>query len=194
MASYQNAVVYAIRSYQTDQFYIGSTRTPMYKRLSDHRGKYKQWCNDNTRQYVSSFEILQYPDAYIELIEEYPCDNVQQLRKKEGECIRLHYDTCVNVNVAGRSKKEYAEEHKEKTDAYQEAYREAHKEQQSAYDKAYREDHKEKLNAKSKAYREAHRDEVLAFSKAYREANREELLAKRREQYAKAKAAKADAP
>ena len=193
MASYQNAVVYAIRSYQTDQFYIGSTRTPLHKRFWTHTSSYNLWTKDG-KHYITSFEILQYPDAYIELIEEYPCDNVQQLRKKEGECIRLHYDTCVNVNVAGRSKKEYAEEHKEKTDAYQEAYREAHKEQQSAYDKAYHEAHKEKLNAKSKAYREAHRDEVLAFSKAYREANREELLAKRREQYAKAKAAKADAP
>lgn len=168
MASYQNAVVYAIRSYQTDQFYIGSTRSPMYKRLSKHRDSYKQWCNDNTLSYTSSYEILQYDDAYIELIEECPCENAAQLCKKEGEYIRLHRDNCVNVRVAGRPPQERV--------------------------KVYREAHKEELNAKQKAYYQAHKEEYNAKTKAYREAHKEEYNAKQRERRAKAKVAKADAP
>lgn len=185
MASYQNAVVYAIRSHQTDKFYIGSTRTPLHKRFWTHRSCYNLWTEDG-KHYITSFEILQYPDAYIELVEEFPCENAAQLRKKEGEHIRLNRDNCVNMHIAGRSKNEYAEEHKEETAAYQGFYREAHREQQHAYDKAYHEAHKEKRNAKSKAYREAHRDEILAKQKAYREAHKEEYNAKRREQRAKA--------
>jgi len=158
--------------------------------MSNHRTNYKLWCKDNTH-YVSSYEILKYDDAYIELLEEFPCENVQQLHKKEGECIRLHRDVCVNIQIAGRSKKEYAEEHKEKTDAYQEAYREVHKEQQSAYDKVYHEDHKEKRNAKSKAYREAHTEESSAYQKTYREAHKEESKAYKKAWYQANKAKKA---
>ena len=167
MASYQNAVVYAIRSHQTDQFYIGSTRTPMYKRLSKHRGNYKQWCNDNGR-YVSSYEIVKYDDAYIELIEECPCENAAQLCKKEGEYIRLHRDNCVNVRVAGRPRQEMLK-----------VYYEAHRNEILAKQRAYHEERKEECNAKRNAYNKAHK---------------EERNAKQRERRAKAKAAKADAP
>jgi hypothetical protein len=159
--------------------------------MCNHRGNYKAWYKDNTYGYISSFEILKYDDAYIELLEEFPCENSAQLHKKEGEHIRLHRDMCVNVQVAGRSKNEYAEEHKKKTDAYQEAYREVHKEQHCAYDKAYHEDHKEKRNAKSKAYREAHTEETKAYQKIYREAHKEETKAYKKAYYQANKAKKA---
>ena len=167
MASYQNAVVYAIRSHQTDQFYIGSTRTPLHKRLSKHRCGYKKWCNDNER-YMSSYEIVKYDDAYIELIEECPCENAAQLCKKEGEYIRLHRDNCVNVRVAGRPRQEMRK-----------VYYEAHRNEILAKQRAYHEERKEECNAKRNAYNKAHK---------------EERNAKQRERRAKAKATKADAP
>jgi hypothetical protein len=46
-----------------------------------------------------------YNDVRIELIECFPCDNKEQLTKKEGEYIRKL--DCVNKNIAGRTYKEY---------------------------------------------------------------------------------------
>lgn len=155
MASYQNAVVYAIRSHQTDLFYIGSTRTPLHKRLSKHRIDYKLWCKDNTYKYVSSFEILKFDDAYIELLEECPCENVQQLHKKEGECIRLHRDVCVNIQIPGREWDEYYKDRRDHRIKNSKTYVEAHKEETKVYQKTYREAYKEELNAYNKAYRKA---------------------------------------
>lgn len=216
MASYQNAVVYAIRSHQTDKFYIGSTRTPMYKRMSQHRRNYKQWCSDNTQKYVSSYEIVKYDDAYIELIEECPCENAAQLHKKEGEHIRLNHDMCVNIVIAGRkwddyykdnkehriaNSKAYVETHKEETKSYQRQYRETHKKDINLQYKIYKESHKEQIQAMRKAHYEAHKEESKIYReshkeqrKASREANRERENQLQRERRAKAKATKADAP
>jgi hypothetical protein len=177
--------------------------------MSKHRGGYKKWCNDNNNGYTSSYEILQYDDAYIELIEECPCENAAQLCKKEGEYIRLHRDNCVNIQIPGRPRQEtrkaYYEVYKEEQVAKSKAYREAHKEEISAKQKAYHEAHKEERNAKHKAWREAHKEERNAKQKAYHEAHKEQRKASReanrerenqlqRERHAKAKAAKADAP
>ena len=64
--------IYSIRSHQTDLIYIGSTiETRLSARLSKHRSDYKRYImSGKFNYYVSSFEILKYNDAYIELIEE----------------------------------------------------------------------------------------------------------------------------
>ena len=41
---------------------------------------------------------------YIELIEEYPCNNIEQLRRKEGEYIRQI--GTLYIQIAGRTKQE----------------------------------------------------------------------------------------
>lgn len=125
--------------------------------MSEHRKNYKQWYKNNTNKYTSSFEILKYDDAYIELLEEFPCENSAQLQKKEGECIRLHRDVCVNVRIEGRTIQERG--------------------------KAYYEVHKEELNAKDKDYYEANKDMILAKLKIHRDANKEQINARRREKY-----------
>jgi hypothetical protein len=104
---------------------------------------------------------MQYSDAYIELIEEYSCENSAQLHKKEGEHIRLNGDMCVNKRIAGRTSKESSK-----------VYKEVHKEELSVKTKAYQVAHREEILAQKKAYREAHKDELHAKNKAYREAKK----------------------
>jgi hypothetical protein len=53
-----------------------------------------------------------YDDVRIELIECFPCDNKEQLNKKEGEYIRKL--DCVNRNIAGRTYRKNREDNKEK--------------------------------------------------------------------------------
>ena len=114
MPNYQNGKIYVIRSFQTEDIYIGSTTEKISVRLSKHKVKYKLWL-EGKAHYYTSFEILKYDDVYIELLEKYPCDDKMELNKKEGEYIRSM--SCVNKQIAGRTQKEYKkkydEEHKE---------------------------------------------------------------------------------
>ena len=49
----------------------------------------------------SSFELFNLGDCDINLIEEYPCENITELRKREGEIIKKY--NCVNRRKEGRT-------------------------------------------------------------------------------------------
>ena len=102
--------VYTIRSHQTSDIYIGSTTQTLSMRMCKHRHDYKKYLN-KTCHYITSFEIIKYDDAYIELLFEGDVESKDTLRKKEGEYIRNM--ECVNRCIAGRTDKEYTDEHKE---------------------------------------------------------------------------------
>jgi len=144
---YKNGKIYTIRSHQTDQIYIGSTTQPLSKRLYEHRKKYKKYITGE-HYYISSFDILQYEDAYIELLEEYPCENKMMLEKREGELMRDN--NCVNKYIAGRTRKEYYQDNKDKI-------------------KEYTEENKDKINEYKKKYREENKDKIKEHNKKYKD-------------------------
>ena len=150
--------------------YVGSTTRPLLsQRLAKHKSEYKGWVN-GTASYVASYECVDDPDCYIELIELYPCSCVDELRKCEGKWIREL--ECVNRCVAGRTFKEYKKE-----------WREANKEQIVEQSKAYYEANKEEIAEKQKAYYEANKEQ----RKAYQEANREKIVEYMKAYYLKKK-------
>lgn len=137
--------IYAIRSHQTEQIYIGSTEQILCKRMSDHRKDYKKWLNRKFN-YVTSFEIVKFPDAYIELIEEAEFESKQARWAREG-----HYQRnmeCVNKNIAGRTQQEYQAEHKEDISEYHKEYYTEHKAEIDEKAKKYVLEHKTELNKK----------------------------------------------
>ena len=106
MPDYSKGKIYAIKSYQCDDIYIGSTVNKLSDRLSYHKTHYKSFLND-AHNYMTSFEILQFDDAFIELIEEYPCENRNQLNnsniayliiKKEKLIVPLAYLLLIMKN------------------------------------------------------------------------------------------------
>jgi hypothetical protein len=103
--------VYAIRSHQTTDIYIGSTEQILCKRMSDHRKVYNSFLNDK-QGYITSYEVLKYEDAYIELIFEGEFESKDALRKKEGEYQRSM--DCVNIRIDGRTQKEWQKQHYQK--------------------------------------------------------------------------------
>ena len=112
-----NGKIYSIRSHQTDLIYIGSTcETRLSARLSKHKWNYKAYLKEG--RYYTSFEILKYADAYIELIEEVKEKTKDELQRLEGEHIRNN-NYCVNKNIAGRTRKERDEVNKDKLLAQQ---------------------------------------------------------------------------
>ena len=107
----QTGYIYSIRSYQTELIYIGSTFGTLRQRLYKHKHNFKQF-NLQKYHYTTSYEIVKYDDAYVELVETYENVNKMELRKFEGEHIRQN--KCVNKRIEGQTRKEYREINKDK--------------------------------------------------------------------------------
>jgi len=58
-----------------------------------------QGCN------ITSYEILKNNNYQILLVENYPCNNIDELRKQER--FYIENNDCVNKNIPGRTKQEY---------------------------------------------------------------------------------------
>ena len=133
--NYQNSKIYTIRSNQTDKFYIGST----VQKLSERFGSHKSLFNTSTSKI-----IIEYGDAYIQLLEIYPCDSLIELTRREGYHILNNKENTVNKYVAGRTRSESNRE-----------YRDANKEAKQKYQREYQLKNKEIISAKNKLYYEA---------------------------------------
>jgi len=160
---YQKGQIYTIRSYQTDKYYIGSSCSPLSKRLYEHKISYK-----NNKTYITCFEILKFDDAYIELLETFPCNSKAELTKREGELIREHKDNIVNKRIEGRTDAEYKKDNKEEIKEKAKKYREINKNKIKQKCEA----NKEKLNEYYKKYREANREEINTKQRAKRQAKK----------------------
>ena len=139
MVNYANGKIYCIRSYQTNDIYIGSTCQPLSRRMTDHRNDYKRYTEGNRKNSITSFDILKYGDAYIELIELYHCNQKCELLKREGEIIRDR--KCVNKVVPGRTGKQYYQDNK---DGIKQYYKQ--------YCKQYYQNNKNKIKQKKNQY------------------------------------------
>ena len=143
---YSKGKIYCIRSHKTDLIYVGSTCQPLSKRLNMHKTTYKAYLKTGiSKEY--SYKIYELDDApYIELIVNFPCSCLDELRREEGKHIRLM--ECINKYVAGRTKKEWCEDNKEHLKEYHKEYYEDNKDQILKQKKEYREHNKDKINQK----------------------------------------------
>ncbi len=113
MPNYQESKIYKIVSFSTDDVYIGSTcEKYISNRLGSHRTAYKSYLNGKHR-YVTSFKLLETGDYYIELIENYPCNNIYELHARERYWIE-NTENCVNKVVSNRTLKQHYEDYKNK--------------------------------------------------------------------------------
>ena len=91
MVNYELGKIYTIRSSETVGVYVGSTCDNLAKRFGSHKSYYK------TNKNLSISNIFNYgiENAYIELLENYPCNSREELHKREGEQMRL-MENCIN--------------------------------------------------------------------------------------------------
>jgi hypothetical protein len=150
MPDYQNGKIYKLYSPSKNIVYIGSTTQTLAQRLTKHNYHYKTYNNDNTKNYFSSFLVLECGDYKIELLEEYACNNKQQLDKKEGEYIKNN--ECVNNRIAGRTRKEYRIDNTDKI---------------KDHDKQYRIDNADKIKESKKQYRINNIDKIKEQKRQY---------------------------
>ena len=125
---YNSSRIYKIQSSLTDKIYIGSTCQALSQRMAGHISDYKKYLKDNTKGYVSSYEIIKLGDAFITLIEEFNLNNRQQLISLEGEMIKDNINICVNTRIEGRTQQQWKVDNKliiaEKQKVYDVAHRE----------------------------------------------------------------------
>ena len=161
---YSKGKIYKIWSFNSPDIYIGSTIQALSERLRGHiRGfnRYKK----TGKGFCASFIILENEHYDIELIEYYPCKTKAELCRREGELQRKK--DCVNKLIAGRTKKEYYEDNKEKFKEYREENKEKIKEKK----KEYRKNNKPKI----KEWREANKEKISKKNKEWREENKEKI-------------------
>lgn len=154
MVDFKNGKIYKVYSPSNPELvYYGSTVDKLSKRFQKHRASVKLGIN------ISSKIIIEnYDDSVIELVEEYPCDNRDQLNRREGYYILNN--RCVNKQVAGRTLQEHYHDNIEDIKVYRENWYQQNKEKilENAKDK-YKND-TEKLREKARQYREANREAI----------------------------------
>jgi hypothetical protein len=182
MPNYAKAKIYSLRSFQTDDIYIGSTTQPLLTRLWKHRNSYKSW-KEQKFSYMTSYEILKYDDCYIELIAECPCENKEQLHKKEGETIREM--DCVNKHIPGRTDSEYYQDNRVQLLEKNKKYVIEHKEEIAEYQHNYAIEHKEELKEYHDNYYQEHKEEHSKKAKEYRKNNSEKIKEQAKKKYNK---------
>jgi hypothetical protein len=165
---YANGKIYCLRSHQTDDIYIGSSTQLLYKRLYQHK---KEKYND----------LAKYDDVYIELIEEYPCNNKMELFKKEGEHIRAN--DCVNKFIAGRTAKEWYIDNRDEILQKDKQYRIDNRNKILENQKQFYIDNRDKILQNQKQYYIDNRDKKLEKRKQYYIANRDKILERKKQHY-----------
>ena len=138
--------------------------------MGGHRRNFKKYLNGNCPLTTSFllFEEFGIENCKIELVEEFPCENLEQLLKKEGGYIQSL--DCVNRCVVGRTRQEYRIANKDKIREYQETnkdkikeYQEANKAKISEYRKTYCLINKDRIKETSRIYRESNKDKMKEY-------------------------------
>ena len=166
---YTNGRIYKILNHVDDECYVGSTCQSSSKRMAEHRAAF----NEPKKQHYTLYtKMKEYgiENFYIELIEAYPCENNEELRKREGHYIR-EFGT-LNKLIAGRTQQECNRE-----------YHQTNREKKLAQMKEYHRNNREKEHTQRKEYRQNHREQILAREKEYREVHRERISERKKATY-----------
>lgn len=173
---YKNGKIYKIVDVGYSKCYIGSTCESLSKRMARHRSSYNQYLNGVFKKSVRSFELFDefgFDNCKIELIENHPCKNNEELHKREGHHIKQ--TECVNKLIAGRTQQEWVKDNAEHLAIYNKKHRENMKDHYQEYWKQYHQDNKESRNEKQREYDNLHKETRHIKQKEYRENKKEQI-------------------
>jgi len=100
---FQESKIYAIRSPHTQDQYIGSTPRGLMDRFREHRNDWKQkqeGVKFKGKGVCSSGLIFDKGDAYIVLLEAYPCKSRQEMTLREAAHVAKEKNV-INANEPG---------------------------------------------------------------------------------------------
>ena len=174
MPDFSQGKIYKIVSDECDAVYYGSTTRTLMARLWRHKSKFNEWKNNGGKKCA----ICKYFDEYgfdnfrIELVEDYPCDNGEQLRMKEQEY--LDANECVNEQRAYTS----PEDARIQMLKYQQDYYQEHQAQIKEKHRIHHHANKEKISEQKRIYRNQNKEKISERGITYRNENKE-AIAKR---------------
>jgi hypothetical protein len=141
MVNYQKGKIYKIIDNTNNNVYVGSTCEKLCRRLQKHKSSYKCYLNPNVKQgHMRSFDIIKNGDFKIVLIEDYPCNNKEQLLSREQYFIDKI--DCINHNNPIHESKEYQQK--------------------------WRDNNREHCNQKSREWSKKNRDKKNEINRLYR--------------------------
>ena len=149
MPNYQEGKIY---NTVNDEIYIGSTTRKLSERMADHR----KCVNTEAKQHYLLYKTFRdhgVENFFIELIEKCPCNDKDELRRKEGEYIR-ELNPLFNKNIPGRPKKEYQKEYRENNKDYIKQLKHQYRENNQDKILQYRENNREHINQTHKKHYE----------------------------------------
>ena len=144
---YSQGKIYKITNDYNDDIYIGSTCDSLAKRFSTHKRDMhddKKKC----RKIYALMNAIGFERFRIQLICDYPCEDIYQLRQKEGEYIRQM--GTLNKRIEGRTLSEYTNDNKEKIREYRKHFNNENRETERQQHKKYYSENREFFLEKNK--------------------------------------------
>ena len=197
--NYQNGKIYCIKNCITSDIYVGSSTQPLSKRMEKHRASIN--CEKRGRGLLyQKMREHGVENFFITLIEKYPCNDIEELRAKEGEWIEKI--GTLNMKVAGRTPEQYRKDTVEHKKEYDKDYRErtTEKRKEQAHQRyennkehikqksnQHYHQNKEEINQKQKIYRDNNQDRIRECKKNHRIKHEEEIREKAQQHYQKNK-------
>lgn len=120
MVNYQNGKIYKIVNNLDNKIYIGSTCSKLSKRLGQHKGNLNKWIDNRLYAHIL---LVGWNNISIILIEPYPCNNKDELLKRERYFIE-QMNPELNKQKPRRTKKEWINDNEDKIKDYRKTYRE----------------------------------------------------------------------
>ena len=167
--------IYSIRNYIDTDIYVGSTYQALSKRMTDHRRSINNTRDKHMLLYCKMREFG-VENFYIELLEEYECENKEQLRAKEGEYIRTM--GSLNRRIEGRTIKEWRDDNKDHLKEQKQKYYQANKESLLSKSKEYVSQNKQKTVEYQTQYRELHKEGAQEYKRNWFQEHKDTLLQK----------------
>jgi hypothetical protein len=178
MPDYQQGKIYMITTQKNCKIYIGSTSKTLHERFLSHKSKYRRWLDGSNKEYITAYEILEYDDCKIELIEECPCNDKTEIYKREAHHMMLNRDFIVNKHITGRTRAEFREDNKERLKEENKEWRDNNPEYIKEHNRTYYDENKEAIMEQHREYIQANREVVTARLKKYMEANYDRVRSK----------------
>jgi hypothetical protein len=158
--------IYKITNDHNDDVYVGSTCDILGKRFSRHKIDMKREKYKNIPIYKLMNEIG-FERFRIQLIIDYPCEDVYQLTQNEGEYIRLL--GTLNKRVEGRTKKEYYKQYSQKPEVKEQRKQYNQKYGQNPERKEYMKQYSQKSEVKKHRKQYQQKPEYKEYMKQYRQ-------------------------
>lgn len=171
---YSRGKIYRLVNDIDDEVYIGSTCDMLAKRKAKHKSLTIKAQN---RKVYSHLNQIGWDNVSIILIENYPCNSIEELKARERYWIE-EMKPSLNKYIPLRTRTEYLEENKDKISQQKKEYREQNKDTILEYKKQYREQNKDTIAQQKKEWYEQNKCKLLQKMKVYREQNKDKVSTK----------------